>query len=410
MKRAAQTDKSSRLATARAIETSAVGSAPHSVRLWRAGANNTDKGSLNFTPDSAKAVMAAFEGRGNPLVFDYEHESLLPLEQRGGSPMKGIASAPHAQLEVRDDAQGKPELWAVGIEWTPEAKRQIESGERRQISPVSNFDTETREVLEIVNVALCREGATHFGTLLASVAKGTSAMGLDDLIQAICDAAAAMDWEKVEALCAQAEALPEGGGAATAKMGRAMAKMAVDGEKKDDVAPPPPMAATRTVTRSMLTNTEIVALSRELEVSKRESATALKEARVGRVEGLIATNRDLFDAADERVHLRRADPDVTREHIDSLKRKVATGQIAASRGTGVEAARPPKDQGKEDPTFGLRQDQIEMVDRMNAGKPRLVSDGKGGMKSNPQLLTLEAFSRSQARQASNKATRSGTVA
>ncbi len=396
--------KVARMAMARAIETTAEGKAPHAVRLWRAGPNNTDKGLLNFTPESAKLVMQSFEARGNPLVFDYEHESLLPLEQRGGSPMKGIASAPHAQLEVRPNEDGEPELWATSIEWTPEARRQIETGERRQISPVSNFDTETREVVEIVNVALCREGATHFGTLLASVAKGTN---MDELIQAICDAAAAMDWEKVEALCAQAEAMPEGG-AAAAKMGRAMAKMAADNEEKKEPAAPPPMAASR-VLRPASGNAEMLALSRELAESKAESAKALKEAKVGRVEGLIAANRDCFDAADERVHLRRADPDATREHIESVKRKTATGTLAAGR-AAESGAKPPKDApDANDPTFGLRADQIETVDRMNVGKPRMVSDGKGGMMPNPKILTLEAFARSQAQQKSRETTRSGTV-
>lgn len=309
-----------RLSSARAIEASADGKAPHAVRLWRAGLNRTDKGDVYFTPRSGQLVMEAYNRRGNPLVFDYEHESLLPLEQRGGSPMKGIASAPAAVLAVRpsQEVPGGVECWGEGVEWTAEATRQILAGERRQISPVADFDTETREVTEIINVALCREGATHFGTILASVAKGTN---MDDLVQAICDAAAAMDWEKVESLAQQAESMgPEG--AMAAKMGRAMASAG------GPPPPPPPPEKKPEAMTSALAATRLVA------------DEALREARMGRVEGMIAANRDCFDPADERAHMRRADPSATTEHIASLRRKMEKGTIAATR---IAEARENKD-------------------------------------------------------------------
>jgi len=327
---------------ARSCEAFAAGEAPHSIRLWRAGWNVTDKGNVNFTPRSAQLVMADYARRGNPLVFDYEHESLLPLEKRGGSPMKGVASATSAEPFCPLDANGQPELWTRNVEWTPEAKRQIgPAGERRQISPVCDFDTETGEVLNLKNVALCREGATHAGTLLASVAKGTSTM--DELIQAICDAAAAQDFEKVEALCAQAEGA---GSPGIAKMGRAMAKPAAP-----PVASPPPAAAPPVAMAKPAP--EAIAASRdELEAVRREGRTY-------RVQSLIAASRGCFDAADEREHIALADPGATERHIASVTRKMGVGTLAATRAT--TDARPPKDDKDADPTCGLSVVEIQVA-------------------------------------------------
>ncbi len=319
------TVKRGRISAARSCESFAVGEAPHSIRLWRAGWNVTDKGTVNFTPHSAELVMADYARRGNPLVFDYEHESLVPIERRGTTPMKGVASAPSAEPEIRNNAKGQPELWAKDIGWTAEAKRQIGAGERRQISPVCDFDTETGEVLNLKNVALCREGATHAGTLLASVAKGTSTM--EELLMAISDAANAGDLEKVKELCAQ--------------MG-AMAKPAAG-----PAAPPPAVAPPV----AMAKPAEAIAATRD------ELESIRREGRTFRVESLIAASRDCFDAADEREHIALADPDATKRHIASVSRKMGVGTLAASR-TATEA-KPPKDAPKGvNDTYGLDATEI----------------------------------------------------
>lgn len=331
-----------RIAAARSCESFAAGEAPHSVRLWRAGWNRTDKGDVNFTPRSAALVMADYARRGNPLVFDYEHESLLPLDKRGGAPMKGVASATYAEPFCPLDAKGQPELWARNIDWTPEAKRQIgPAAERRQISPVCDFDTETGEVLNLKNVALCREGATHSGTLLASVAKGTTTM--EELIQKLSDAANAGDLEGVKALLAQMVA---------------MAKPAAPAAP----APPPaqhqPPPAAMAASRDLATGVFAV----ELAASRAETALALKEAKIGRVEGLIAASRDCFDAADEREHIEAADPVATKRHIESVRRKVTAGTIAASR--TVDPRNPPKGGPAADETHGLNVTEIQAATNM----------------------------------------------
>lgn len=392
--------KTGRAACARAIETAEEGKAPHAVRLWRYGWNQTDRGPLKFTERSAKSVMDRFFERGNPLVFDYEHESTIPLEKRGGTPMRGVASADRATPEIRKDERGNPELWATGIGWTAEAARQIEARERTQISPISNFDLDTKEITEIVNVALCREGATHYGTLLATAPKEKT---MDEIIQKIIEACEAGDWETAETLVQQAEGMD--GGAEMAKYGRACMKMgkAMSGpppkpEKPSDNAPDsqkPAVAASR-MAASRPRPEGLGAYARQVEelegrtqAAERRAAAAEREAKVGRVEGLIATARDCFDAVDERDHLAAADPERTRKHIASIRRKREEGTLAAAKPSSGPAARPPKD-GAADETFGLSATEIEEAGRSNialkdfaAAKDRANKSGRrAGAKVN----------------------------
>lgn len=337
---AAKRRKTASVGFARAIEASAEGVAPTAARLWRAGWNKTDKGDLKFTPRSAKLVMQAFGERGNPLAFYYEHEDRIPLAQRGGSPMKGVCSAPSSRLAIRD-GDGGAELWAEEIAWTAEAKRQIETGERRQISPIAAFDEETREIIRIENVSLCAEGATHFGTLLASAGKEEKSM--DELIQKLLSACDAGDFEMAKQIIAELEAM-EGGGPA-AMMGKALvAKYAAGNEKKDppadDVATKK-LAASPTMAASRTAPTGLEAFSREMAELRSATAAAQREAKVGRVEGIILANRDVFDAVDEREHLAAADPERTRKHVESIRRKIGEGGLLAASKDNGGGVRPP---------------------------------------------------------------------
>jgi len=352
-----------RYACARAIMTTAEGKAPHAVRLWRAGWNVTDKGRVKFTPRSAKLVMKSFEDRGNPVVFDYEHESLLPLEQRGGAPMRGIASAPSSTLEVRPDETGKPELWAVDIGWTPEARRQIETGERRQISPVSDFDRETREIIAIVNVALCREGATHHGTILATASKGTGTM--EEIIQKIVEALQGGDFEAAAALVQQAEGMDGGADNAMVKMARgACAAYAAKPGDTEDLAPkdPPasaarPMAASRDLGKYS-GDTAFTRAMEQLSSATKRAEDAAKRSDRAAVTSLIAASRECFDPADEQEHLKASDPAATERHIKSMRRKLTVGTIAAAR-TVTERKEPPPKKEADDGSFGLSAFEIE---------------------------------------------------
>lgn len=330
------------LAFARFIVAGVDGAAPREARLWQAGWNDTDKGALNFTPESAKMVMQAYADRGNPLAWYYEHENREPLSVRGGCPMKGVCSAPRSVLAIRGPANA-PECWAAEIEWTAEATRQITSGERTQLSPVAAFDSETREIVAILDVSLCAEGATHNGTILAS-RNGKDTGTMDEMIQQILDALQQGDFETAETLVQQMEA--QAPDAAMTKMARAaMAK------KPPADAPPPPPPAPPVVAKKMaaLSRADVpagvnveafnVALGRLDTATGIALAAAKRSDRQTVVAALSrAIERGLpIDVIDEREHVTACDPAATEKWIASLGRKVTAGVLVASKAPAVPA-------------------------------------------------------------------------
>ncbi len=126
---------------------------PREVRLFRAGANRTRKGTFTFDEQSARAVPAAFAEWGvDRLSFDYAHAML-----RGASapdPSEAGKAAGWFKPEVRNG-----ELWAADIEWTPKADAAIRAREFRFVSPAVAHDKDMR-VLELLNVALTNIPAT----------------------------------------------------------------------------------------------------------------------------------------------------------------------------------------------------------------------------------------------------------
>jgi phage I-like protein len=387
--------KLGKLSLARAVEADAEGKAPTAVRLWRAGLNKTDKGNVRFSPRSARLVMQAYKRRGNPLVFDFEHESMLSADKRGGAAMRGVGATKHADLEVRNDEMGQPELWATNIQWTDEAARQIETGERRQISPWCSFDTETREVTEIINCALCREGATHFGTILASAGKGQT---MDELQQQLQDAIDGSDWETAESLIQQMEAAD--GGMGMAKMARyAMDKAKGEGGTVEPAAPPAPAAepppADETATKKLAAarrdaSTTSDAFTRgmaELDAATKAANAAAKRSDVATVRTMIAASRDCFDVVDEKQHLAAADPIATERHIASIRRKMnGEGTLAASRGGATQArdVKPPKDAAGAGDSHGLDATEIAAATQLKvpladfaAAKKRNAESARG---------------------------------
>lgn len=367
---------SRRIAFARFIDAAVSGEAPTAARLWRAGWNATDRGDLNFTPESLRLVLADQAARGNPLAWYYEHEDTVPLAERGGTPMRGVCSAPSSVLVGRGPATA-PELWAEEIAWTDEAKRQIAAGERRQLSPIAAFDEDTREIVAIRNVSLCAEGATHHGTLLASK-EGTQNM--DELKQQILDAIAGGDWEGAEALISQAEGMD--GGDEYAKMARAC-MTAAKGTKPPEAAPPPPPPV---VARKMAAlsradvpaGVNVDAFNRTM--AGMQDATARADAAAKRSDRATVTailSRAIetglpVDLVDEREQLAACNPEATERFVASLRRKAKVGVLVASKPAVVEAAPPKPNADQKDPkkpgaveTFGLT--EIEMGEAAKSG-------------------------------------------
>lgn len=147
------------------VERPSPNAAPTAFRIWAAGENFADNESIFFMENSAKLLLDEQSARGRLYPSDFDHLSLKtdrPAEA-------GRASGWH-RIEVREDAKGKPELWAVGIEWCADAKAGLEEQPPRwrYFSPA--FDvSKSGEVTSYINFALCINPLTHNLPALASV-------------------------------------------------------------------------------------------------------------------------------------------------------------------------------------------------------------------------------------------------
>jgi phage I-like protein len=105
--------------------------------------------------------MSRYARQGVPYMGDYEHMSLAQ------PPIKAPASITEFKPEVRLDAAGKPELWAVEIHWTADAQKELEAGHYRLYSPAfmptlddSGRPTPDNHIDYLINVALTNLPAT----------------------------------------------------------------------------------------------------------------------------------------------------------------------------------------------------------------------------------------------------------
>jgi phage I-like protein len=123
---------------------------PTELRLFRAGDNESMKGSFLFDTKSAKSVIDAiaerFPAADRPIPLDYNHGSTDDLGML--NPEMSGKAAGWCSLEVRNG-----ELWAVDISWTEAAAAAISAKEWRFISPTFGIDKDKR-VTEILAVAL----------------------------------------------------------------------------------------------------------------------------------------------------------------------------------------------------------------------------------------------------------------
>lgn len=134
---------------------------PREFRLFRAGENETTKGTFLFDDRSAQAVMAQYRAHGIDLMVDYDHASL----DVGVDPALSGRAAGWFELEVRDG-----ELWAVNVRWTPAAAAALADGEWRFMSPAFEVDEEMR-VVRVLNVAITNMPATRRLTPLVAASR-----------------------------------------------------------------------------------------------------------------------------------------------------------------------------------------------------------------------------------------------
>jgi len=157
----------SELAAARPlVERPGPGKAPTAFRIWAYGPNACDGGeTFVFSERSAELLIEEQNERGRIYSIDFDHRSMMP-----DAPPEAAKAAGWHVLEVREDENGKPELWAVSCTWTDEARAGLEADppEWRYFSPCFYVDEKTREVISYVNCALTNNPRTHGIPALAS--------------------------------------------------------------------------------------------------------------------------------------------------------------------------------------------------------------------------------------------------
>lgn len=95
----------------------------------------------------AARLIARVAARANPLVIDYEHQTLYT--EKNGQPAPAAGWFAGAALEWRDGIG----LFA-SVDWTPAAAARIANREYKFISPVFEYDHASGEVLDIRMAAL----------------------------------------------------------------------------------------------------------------------------------------------------------------------------------------------------------------------------------------------------------------
>lgn len=98
----------------------------------------------------AEKLIADVATRANPLVIDYEHQTLLSSENGQPAPAAGWFSALRWEEGVG--------LFAT-VEWTERAIAHIDAGEYKFISPVIAYDKATGAIKKLINAALTNNPA-----------------------------------------------------------------------------------------------------------------------------------------------------------------------------------------------------------------------------------------------------------
>lgn len=140
---------------------------------------------------AAQRVIARYQTRANPVVVDYEHQTLRAEQNGQPAPAAGWIHA----LTWREGSG----LWAT-VELTERAAALIRSGEYKFVSPVFAFDGTTGEVLAILMAAITNNpaidgmaplelvAAATFGVLAPSQTTTQETRSMNKLLVALCAA------------------------------------------------------------------------------------------------------------------------------------------------------------------------------------------------------------------------------
>jgi Mu-like prophage I protein len=126
------------------------GKSLHEIPVAVSGTWVKDGRTFSISPDDLRAMVTNFEKRKNDMVvIDYEHASEQPEVARGG-PVPAAGWIHTLSLEKRPAVSATggrvtTDVLEARVEWTPEAKALIKSGEYRFFSPAIDWSARDKE-------------------------------------------------------------------------------------------------------------------------------------------------------------------------------------------------------------------------------------------------------------------------
>lgn len=127
---------------------------PTEFLIFPFGTIETVHGDYLFDQAAAEAVLAEAAEWGNQLSIDWNHQQPRALE--GVTPTGEAPAAGWFDLELREDG-----LWAVSVEWTPDAAEALSKREYRYFSPWLHYELATGRIQRLNNLALTNLPATQ---------------------------------------------------------------------------------------------------------------------------------------------------------------------------------------------------------------------------------------------------------
>ncbi|MBF0589711.1 MAG: hypothetical protein HQL53_11350, partial [Magnetococcales bacterium] len=103
-----------------------------------------------ITQETAQTVIADFEASKTDFLIDFEHQTIHTEWNGQPAPAAGWGK----RLTWRDDG-----LWLEEVEWTPEARKMIENGAYRYLSPVMNYLPGSGIVQRVLHAAVTNNPA-----------------------------------------------------------------------------------------------------------------------------------------------------------------------------------------------------------------------------------------------------------
>ena len=155
------------------------GELPEWIQLLPAGKCKTRDGRAPWINKDPEKIIRAFQSFGMELPGDFEHQSMAGKEKTGPVGASGWID----KMEVR----GGGEIWGR-VKWTEQSADLIAKREYRYISPVFDYDPNTREIVNLVSFALTnnpnlylravatQEGATKMPGLKEKLVKAMNEM------------------------------------------------------------------------------------------------------------------------------------------------------------------------------------------------------------------------------------------